>query len=126
MTGCAISLIAYLAFGCAAKLPTVRATMFGIASYYHEDDFVALGASYNPWEITAASRALPLGSVARVTNLRNGRSIIVRINDRGPAAWTRRIIDLSLYSAVILRMVHSGTVPVRVDVLHNFNDGGME
>lgn len=63
---------------------------------------------------TAAHRSLPLMSWARVTNLANGRSVIVRVNDRGPAS-SRRVIDLSPKAARDLRMIHSGVAPVAVE-----------
>jgi rare lipoprotein A len=64
-------------------------------------------------ELTAAHRTLPLGSYARVRNLDNGRSVVVRINDRGPHA-RRRMIDLSYAAAREIRMVGSGTARVEV------------
>lgn len=62
----------------------------------------ATGAHYNPWGLTAAHRTLRFGTRVKVTNLRNGRSVIVTINDRGPAAWTHRTIDLSLGSCAAI------------------------
>lgn len=70
-----------------------------IASCYgreHQQWRTATGAAYDPSRLTAAHRSLPFGTRVRVTNLRNGRSAAVTINDRGPAAWTHRAIDLSL------------------------------
>ena len=65
---------------------------------------------------TAAHKSLPMGSWVRVTNLRNGKSEVVRINDRGP--YIRgRIIDVTIGVARKLDFVHSGVVPVKVDVL---------
>jgi rare lipoprotein A len=63
--------------------------------------------------LTAAHRTLPLGSYARVKNLDNGRSVVVRINDRGPHA-RRRTIDLSYAAAQEIEMVNAGTAPVEV------------
>lgn len=66
----------------------------GVASVYNSGYRTASGARFNPHCVCAASKRLPLGSRARVTNLRTGRSIVVLINDRGP--WVRgRIIDLT-------------------------------
>lgn len=70
-----------------------------IASCYgreHGQIRTATGTRYNPWRLTAAHRHLPFGTRVRVVNLHNGRSVVVTINDRGPAAWTHRDIDLSL------------------------------
>lgn len=69
----------------------------GIASHYGTESGrrTANGESFPSREATAAHRSLPFGSHVRVTDQATGRSIVVRINDRGPAAWTHRIIDLS-------------------------------
>jgi rare lipoprotein A len=66
--------------------------------------------------MTAAHPTLPFGTEVRVTNLKNGRQAVVRINDRGPFI-PGRIIDLSLRAAEVLGMVRSGLAPVRVEVL---------
>ncbi|MNY60557.1 RlpA-like protein precursor [compost metagenome] len=66
--------------------------------------------------LTAAHRSLPFGSRVRVTNLHNQRSVVVRINDRGPYA-RGRIIDLSRAAAERLGMLRSGVAPVRVEQL---------
>ena len=67
-------------------------------------------------EMTAAHRSLPLGSNVRVTNLDNGRSIEVIINDRGPYVGSR-VIDLSREAARRLQMEHEGLAPVRIEQL---------
>jgi rare lipoprotein A len=70
-----------------------------LASCYgreHHQWRTATGARYEPSRLTAAHRSWPFGTRVRVTNLHNGRSVAVIINDRGPAAWTHRAIDLSL------------------------------
>jgi rare lipoprotein A (peptidoglycan hydrolase) len=91
----------------------------GTASYYGGEfrgRKTATGERFNPTAMTAAHKTLPLGSRVRVTNLRNGRSVEVTINDRGP--YTRgRIIDLSKGAARKLDMLHSGTARVRLEVL---------
>lgn len=91
----------------------------GIASWYGADfhgKSTANGEAYNMEDVTAAHRTLQMPSVVRVTNLENGRSLIVRINDRGPYA-RGRIIDLSRRSAELLGMQGAGTAKVRVEVL---------
>ncbi|PLZ90936.1 hypothetical protein CI593_07990 [Fischerella thermalis CCMEE 5194] len=107
-----------------AKLPhklavKVQDTFKGIASYYGYDfsgNKTATGERFNPHGMTAAHRSLPFGTRVRVTNTRNGRSVIVRINDRGP--YIRgRVIDLSLGAARVLGMIGSGIAPVRIEVL---------
>ncbi len=70
------------------------------------------------YAMTAAHRTLPLPSWVRVTNLANGREVIVRVNDRGPFADTeRRIIDVSYAAAVRLGIVGTGTASVRVEAI---------
>ena len=88
----------------------------GQASWYGSEFQGAPTASGEPFNmnaLTAAHRTLPLGSYARVKNLDNGRSVVVRINDRGPHA-RRRTIDLSYAAAQEIEMVGAGTAPVEV------------
>jgi len=91
----------------------------GIASWYgkefHEGT-TANGEIFNKNELTAAHKTLPLPTLARVTNLDNGRSIVVRINDRGPFSGAR-IIDVSQRAAQLLGFEQIGTAKVRVQVL---------
>ncbi|MGQ9630665.1 MAG: septal ring lytic transglycosylase RlpA family protein [bacterium] len=91
----------------------------GIASWYgpgFHGRRTANGEIYDMWSMTAAHKTLPLGSEVRVTNLENGRSVVVRINDRGPYA-AGRIIDLSRAAAQALGFVDEGTARVRIEVL---------
>ncbi len=91
----------------------------GKASWYGERFHgrqTASGERYNMNAMTAAHRTLPFGTRVRVTNKSNGRSVVVRINDRGPFVGGR-VIDLSYAAARRVGMVNSGTAPVRVDVL---------
>ncbi len=76
----------------------------------------ASGETFNAYSHTAAHRSLPFGTRVRVTNLNNGRSVVVRINDRGPYSGGR-IIDLSRAAAEAIGMLRTGTAPVRVEVL---------
>ena len=90
--------------------------MRGLASYYWQPQRVASGGWFNPNALTAAHKTLPFGTRVRVTNLRNGRSVVVRINDRGP--YIRgRIIDLSKRAAGVVGMTGAGVVPVAVSVV---------
>lgn len=85
----------------------------GWASYYGKQwagQRTASGELFDPEALTAAHRLLPFGAQVRVTNLRNGRSVVVRINDRGPHV-SGRIIDVSYAAARALGMVRSGTAP---------------
>lgn len=90
----------------------------GLASWYGEAFHgrpTSSGEPFDMYELTAAHRTLPLPSWVRVTNLANGRSVVVRVNDRGPFSDPdRRIIDVSYAAAVRLGMVGTGTAPVRV------------
>lgn len=91
----------------------------GIASWYGADfheQRTANGEIFNKNELTAAHKTLPLPSLARVTNLDNGRSIVVRINDRGPFSGAR-LIDVSQRAAQLLGFEGQGTAKVRVQVL---------
>lgn len=94
-------------------------TMEGIASYYAEDfngKKTANGETYDMYKMTAAHRSLPFNTKLKVTNLDNNRSIVVRVNDRGPFKL-ERIIDLSLGAATQLGMKGSGTARVKLEVL---------
>ena len=96
-----------------------RATQTGIASWYgpgFHGRATASGAIYDQHEVTAAHQTLPLGARVMVTNLDNGRSTEVTINDRGPFA-KGRILDLSYAAAQTLGMIGPGTIPVRIEVL---------
>jgi rare lipoprotein A len=97
----------------------VRINFRGVASFYGYDGSgsqTASGERFNPEGMTAAHRSLPLGTKVRVTNTRNGRSVVLRINDRGP--YIRgRIIDVSAGAARILGMMSSGVAPVHIEVL---------
>src|SRR5258706_1088960 len=91
----------------------------GVASWYgpgFHGRRTANGEIYNQYELTAAHPSLPLGTRAVVTNLDNGRSVEVRINDRGPYV-DGRAIDLSYAAARTLAMIGPGTPRVRIDVL---------
>lgn len=91
----------------------------GMASYYGNElagNPTASGERFDPTELTAAHPTLPMGSHVRVTNLRNGNSVIVRINDRGPFV-KRRIIDVSQRAARKLGMLRSGHSLVQVELL---------
>lgn len=91
----------------------------GIASWYGPNFHgrpTANGETFDSGKLTAAHRTLPLPSLVRVTNLDNGRQIVVRVNDRGPFA-RGRIIDLSRRSARLLGFERKGTARVRVQIL---------
>jgi len=91
----------------------------GIASWYgkfFQGKPTASGQPYNEDAMTCAHRTLPLGSLLRVTNLRNHRSVIVRVNDRGPVPEDR-VIDVSKAAADSLGFEQRGIAPVRVELI---------
>lgn len=92
----------------------------GLATFYGAEQQggpTASGERFDRNQLTAAHRTLPLGTRVRVTNTRNGRSVEVRINDRGPYGGHGRIIDVSEAAARRLDMIDAGVVPVVVEVL---------
>jgi peptidoglycan lytic transglycosylase len=88
----------------------------GYASWYGEAQMTASGERFNKHAMTAAHRSLPMGTHVRVTNTRNGKSVVVRINDRGPYG-KGRIIDLSEAAAKELDMIDAGVAPVTLEVI---------
>ena len=91
----------------------------GVASWYGPDfhgKFTANGEVFDQNEVTAAHRTLPMPCFVRVTNLANGRSLVVRVNDRGPFAHGR-ILDLSRRAAQLLGIELKGTAPVHVQIM---------
>jgi rare lipoprotein A len=106
---------------CATTRPTAGrpAPEVGVASYYGKAFHgrrTANGETYDMHALTAAHPSLPFGSRVRVTSLANGRSVVVRINDRGPHV-KGRVIDLSHKAAKELGFLDRGTTKVRVEVL---------
>lgn len=91
----------------------------GMASYYGKafaGRRTANGERFNPAHMTAAHRTLPFGSKVKVTNKRNGRSVVVRINDRGPFA-KGRVIDLSRAAGAELGLLGPGHAPVKLELV---------
>ncbi len=91
----------------------------GAASYYGDELAgrpTASGESFDPKQLTAAHRTLPFGTRLRVTNIRNGKSVVVRVNDRGPFTGNRAL-DLSYSAARQIGMLRRGTARVRMEVL---------
>ncbi|MGE0232668.1 MAG: septal ring lytic transglycosylase RlpA family protein [Flavobacteriaceae bacterium] len=92
-----------------------QAAQCGMASWYsHAGKRTANGEIANPAGLTAAHRSLPFGTKVKVTNVHNGRSVVVRVNDRGPFV-KGRVIDLSKAAAAQIGLVTRGTGKVRVD-----------
>lgn len=92
----------------------IRGAEQGLASFYWQPQAVACGGRFNPEAMTAAHKTLPCGSKVRVTNKRNGKSVTVTINDRGPFI-KGRIIDLSRAAARQIEMTGAGVAPVTVE-----------
>jgi rare lipoprotein A len=99
----------------------IRQKLSGMASWYgpgFHGNPSASGERFNQNAMTAAHRTLPFGTQVVVTNINNGQSVVVRINDRGPFSGDR-VIDLSAGAARVLGLIQSGVAPVRLDVLEN-------
>jgi rare lipoprotein A len=88
----------------------------GLASFYDEGPETASGERMDPGKLTAAHPTLPFGTRLRVTNVTNGRSVIVRVNDRGPFV-AGRVVDVSRSAAETLDMVEMGVAKVKIDVV---------
>ena len=91
----------------------------GVASWYgprFHRKRTSSGEKYNMYRLTAAHKSLPLNTYVQVTNLKNGRKVVVKINDRGPFI-SNRLIDLSYGAAKKIGMVNRGTTPVTVKTI---------
>ncbi len=124
-------LIIFMSFGCGSKksssgyrhsdeLKNVDGyTQTGLASWYGDKEHGNLAASgerFSKYDYTAAHKSLPFGTIVRVTNLENGKDVVVNINDRGPFI-RGRIIDLSYSSAKSIDLVRTGVAKVKVEVI---------
>ncbi|MDE2385242.1 MAG: septal ring lytic transglycosylase RlpA family protein [Alphaproteobacteria bacterium] len=108
------ALAAFVAFAVAA--PAAHAST-GFASYYKTGRRTANGERFLPMGLTCAHRRLPFGTRLKVTNLRNGRSVVVRVNDRGPFV-RGRVLDLSLGAAKVIGLNASGVAKISYIVLN--------
>ena len=121
---CVAALCAWTGCATAPRYPGGRARarhqLVGVASYYgpgfHRKK-TASGERFNMHKLTAAHRTLPFGTRVRVTNIENGKSVVVRINDRGPFK-KGRVIDVSLAAARKIGLTASGTAKVKLKILH--------
>jgi len=98
---------------------SVGDTFKGNASWYgpaFHGKLTSNGETYNMYDMTAAHKTLPMNTIVKVTNLSNGLSAVVRVNDRGPFIATR-IIDLSKTAASKINMIGAGTASVRIEIL---------
>lgn len=99
-----------------ASLPAAAKNGCGGASWYALGSRTASGERMNPSRLTAAHRSLRFGTKLRVTNSRNGRSVIVRVNDRGPFV-RGRVLDLSKAAANQIGMIRSGHAKVCFEIV---------
>jgi len=100
-------------------LDTSKAYQIGVASYYGKKFHgrkTANGEVFNMYKLTAAHRVLPLGTRVKVTNMRNGCWVEVKVNDRGPFI-EGRVLDLSFAAALELEMVNAGTARVMIEIV---------
>ena len=100
----------------ASHTDTTSTKMAGLASFYSEGTKTASGEKFDAHELTAAHPTLPFGTKLRVTNVATGRSVTVRVNDRGPYV-PGRIVDVSYSAAQSLGMVGKGVANVKLDVV---------
>jgi rare lipoprotein A len=125
--GLGVALAALIGSGCASTKPThlIAAApppgtrIVGFASWYgprHQGHATASGEIFDMNKLTAAHRTLPFGTRLRVTNVENARSVVVRVNDRGPSA-TDRVLDVSQAAAKTLGITGDGVARVEILVL---------
>ena len=103
----------------AEEFQSEQTRVHGAASWYGPGFYgrrTASGDVFGPDTLTAAHRTLPFGTRVRVTNLENGKTVVVRINDRGPFR-RHRVIDLAHGAATVLQMKQAGEVPVAMEIL---------
>jgi len=127
LVGVSLAVLALAAAGCASTRPSRATTtppapgtrVVGFASWYgqrHQGRATASGEAFDMTKLTAAHRTMPFGTRLRVTNVENGRSVVVRVNDRGP--WVDdRVLDVSLAAARALGMTGDGVTKVEIVVL---------
>jgi rare lipoprotein A len=123
----AVALLVAAASGCAghARVADVATLIGGGEASYYGDEFAgrptASGERYDPEDFTGAHRTLPFGTLVRVTDMDSGRSVVVRINDRGP--WGKgRVIDLSRAAAREIGLVRKGRGQVELSVVRGEED----
>lgn len=110
----ALAALALSLTGCATTEVTSAPAAHKVKASWYNDHRTASGEAFSRHALTAAHPTAPMNSVFRVTHVRNGRSVVVRINDRGPAKWTRRGIDLTERAARDLGMIVEGVADVHL------------
>jgi rare lipoprotein A len=111
-----ISLASFMIAGCVHTTEAYNNTHIATASWYSTGHRTASGEKFNPYGMTVAHKTLPFGTVLKVTNLANDKSVIVVVNDRGPFVKNREY-DLSKGAAKELGFIKSGKAKVLVEVL---------
>jgi rare lipoprotein A len=106
----------HLSFATNKRTAVTKVAAYGIASFYRYDSQTANGEKFDPQKLTAAHRTLPFGTRLRVTDVATGRSVTVRVNDRGPFV-PGRVIDLSYSAAEKLGIVGRGVARVKLAVV---------
>jgi rare lipoprotein A len=112
-------LLSLLYIGCASPISRSLGTQEGLASYYSTEFHgrkTSSGEIFDKDALTAAHRTFPFGTILLVTNLKNGKQVEVKVNDRGPVK-PERIIDLSYGAAKEIDLIKEGLVRVRVEVV---------
>ena len=112
-----VALLAAIVF--TSSTTSAAQTQTGLASYYHDSLHgrkTASGQIYDKHKVSVAHKTLPLGTKVKVTDVKTGRSIVARVNDRGPFV-KGRIVDLSRKAAASLGMIRKGVARVKVEVL---------
>jgi rare lipoprotein A len=102
----------------AREAPDGNGGTYGVASFYSYDPHTASGEKFNAQELTAAHRTLPFGTRLRVTDVATGRSVTVRVNDRGPFV-RGRVVDVSRSAAQTLGITGKGVAKVKLDVVES-------
>ena len=108
--------VAHVPFATNKHAAETQDASYGLASFYGHDSETASGEKFNADDLTAAHRTLPLGTRVRVTDVASGRSVMVRVNDRGPFV-PGRIVDVSYSAAQTLGIIRRGVAKVKLDVV---------
>jgi len=116
ITGAIMKFLVSVAFAAMMMFGAAEAST-GYASYYKSGRLTANGEHFLPLGLTAAHRRLPFGTKLKVTNLRNGKSVVVRVNDRGPFV-RGRILDLSLGAARVIGIAGRGVAKISYVVVN--------
>ena len=100
----------------AVDIVRIKSKGTGIASFYSTGIKTANGEHFDPGQLTAAHRTLPFGTRLQVTNMETGKTVMVRVNDRGPYI-DGRVLDLSLYAAESLGIIDQGVAKVHMAIV---------